>query len=438
MSLWQGATPTEGTDAPTWTVAELGEALSMALTDRFPTRVWVQGEIRNLKNPNPKGHRYFDLVEAPPEPGARPTATLSIALFNEARMRVNAKLREAGGAARMSDGVQIRIRARVNWWVGTGQLRLIMDDIDPVFTIGVLEAERAKLLAKLAQEGLLDMNSRRRLPALPLRVALVTSYGSAAHADALHELESSGYRFQVTTIDARVQGRDAPASVARALAAAADYDVDVVLLVRGGGARTDLVAFDSEQVARAIATCSLPVFCGVGHEVDRSVADEVAHTSAKTPTACAAELVSLVQATDQGLQRSMANLARHAQATLLRASSRMDRAALRTHNASERRLRDARAGQSALIRRLITAPSRQLSLAGSRLDHAQQTVTLADPARLLARGWSITRTLDGTAVRDPADAPPGTVVVTTVAGGSIKSRVESPGADKTHQHAELT
>lgn len=437
---------------PTWSVAELGRALRLALADRFPGEVWVRGEIRNLRPPNANGHRYFELVEAGAEPGARPTASLSVALFDRARRQVNETLRAAGGAMRMADGIEIRIRGSIDWWVASGKLQLVMSDIDPVFTIGQLDIERARLLARLQAEGLTRRNAALPLVPLPLRVGLITSRGSAAHADTLHELERSGYRFTVITTDVRVQGPDAPRLVAAALGRLPHAGVDAVLVVRGGGARTDLVAFDDERVARAIATCPVPVFCGIGHEVDRSVADEVCHTSAKTPTACATALVEQVQRSERALERGWAQVAGRIERSLDQAAARLDRAADRSARSTRLVLRAASGNHDratsrltrsatstlrqqarhldALQHRLVSSPRQSLRRTAERLDQLDQQRRLADPARLLARGWSVTHTAAGLLVRDPADAPPGTPLHTIVAAGTLYSQVVADPDDR--------
>lgn len=458
MTLWDPGDPgiEETAEKPpaelvaTWTVAELGRALRLALSSRFPEEVWVRGEIRNLRAPNANGHRYFDLVEAGAEPGARPTASLSVALFDRARRQVNESLRAAGGAMKMADGIEIRIRGSLDWWVASGKLQLVMSDIDPVFTIGQLDIERARLLARLHDEGLTRRNGELPLVPLPLRVGLVTSRGSAAHADTLHELERSGYRFTVVTTDVRVQGPDAPRLVAAALGHLARAGVDVVLVVRGGGARTDLVAFDDERVARAIATCPVPVFCGIGHEVDRSVADEVCHTSAKTPTACATALVEQVQRSERALERGWAQVAGRVDRSLDQATARLDNAAGRSARSTRLALRAASAHHDRatgrltrsttstlrqqarhleeLQQRLVSSPRQALRRTSERLEQLDQQRRLADPVRLLARGWSVTHTEAGLLVRAPADAPPGTRLHTIVAAGTLHSRV-AEGAD---------
>src|SRR5690606_38881735 len=290
-TLWDDA------DDPTWSVPELAEAIALRLRTAFPDEVWVRGVIRNLNPARRGGTVWFDLVEpaADGDLSRPPRATLAVVLFDAARRRVNARLTAAAGRVRMTDGTEVRIRGRITFYERGGRLQLQMSDIDPDFTLGRLAADRERVLRQLAAEGLLDRQARLPRPLLPLRPGLVTSAGSAAEHDVLDELRASGIGFTVVRADVRVQGTRAPASVARGLRAVAARGVDLVLLVRGGGAATDLAAFDGEVIARAIAELEVPVLTGIGHDIDRSVADEVAHACYKTPTACAQAVVAQVR-----------------------------------------------------------------------------------------------------------------------------------------------
>ncbi|MBS1848355.1 MAG: exodeoxyribonuclease VII large subunit, partial [Actinobacteria bacterium] len=250
MTLWDSVDdePVDSSDTPdqpeTWTIAELSAAIGSGLRARFPTEVWLRGEISGMRPVGRTGHQYFDLIEPGSEPGTYPDAKLSVSLFRTSRARVLDVLAAAPGAATMADGVEVRIRGKVDWWASGGQLRIVMSDIDPVFTLGQLDAQRRALLALLASEGLLDANSRLAVPPVPLRVGLVTSAGSAAHADFVNELRSSPYAFDVLLADARVQGADAPRTIVAGIDKVAGLGVDVIAVVRGGGSRSDLVAFD--------------------------------------------------------------------------------------------------------------------------------------------------------------------------------------------------
>jgi exodeoxyribonuclease VII large subunit len=459
---------------PTWSVPELGEAIGLRVRTAFPDEVWVRGVIRNLNPGRRGGTVWFDLVEPAAEGDlARPPiASLAVVLFDTARRRVNARLTDAGGAVRMADGTEVRIRARVTWYDRGGRLQLQMSDIDPAFTLGRLAADRDRLLRTLDGEGLLARQARLPRPVLPLRLGLVTSRGSAAEHDVLDELRRSGIGFSVVMADVRVQGAHAPRSVAWGLKAVAARGVDVVLLVRGGGATTDLAAFDGETIARAVATLDVPVLTGIGHEVDRSVADEVAHTAYKTPTACAQAVVADVRgveattddtwrrivaaarrggraqaerlhtcgrhvalATRQGLAAADRDLAaggarvgREANGALARSTAGLDRAAGRVEAGGRAHLRthEHAVGDAAL--RLAQRPPRLLAAAERELRAVDAQVRALDPKRVLTRGWSITRTGDGRTVRSAADVAAGDELVTTLADGSVRSTVSADPA----------
>jgi exodeoxyribonuclease VII large subunit len=433
-------------DAPlhtvdTFTVSQLNRLIQQAVALTFPDEVWVEGEIASLRRHAASGNVYFQLVD----PGAaqpaerrgapsRAEAALDVVLLRANKEAVNRLLRRARPTAattdqrwpsiRMDDGVHIRIRAELEFVPRTGRLQLRMTSIDPEHTLGRLAAERDRVLAALAAEGLLERNAARPFPLLPTRLGLVTSGGSAAHADFLHELGRSSLAWHITAVHTRVQGPGADTEMAAAVRTLDRRGVDVIALVRGGGARTDLFAFDSEVLARAIAGADVPVVTGVGHEIDSSVADQVAALAYKTPTACAAALVERAEAAAAAPEAAWSAIASRAReivdlrAAGLRATGR--RLAFVTRvRVEEQGSRVDRAE----VRLRATAPA-ALGRADRRLATLAARVDGVDPARALARGWSITRTADGGLVRDPATVEQGTDLVTTVAGGEIRSRVE--------------
>lgn len=440
MSLFDDAEV--GAAEPTLSVTELADRIGNALRAAFRDEVWVRGEIRDLTRAR-SGHVYFTLVD----PDVEGTSCISVMLSDRNKAGVNRSLRSAGDAVRMTDGTEVRLRGRVDWYGPRGQLQLRMTAIDPAYTLGQLEVARAQLLARLRSEGLLDANGRLPLPPVPLRVGLVTSGGSAAEADFLHELGRSGFAFDVVRCDARVQGFDAPHSVVAAIDAAVAAGVDVVCVVRGGGARTDLAAFDDERIARAVAACPLPVLTGIGHEVDRSVADDVAHTAEKTPTACAHALVVRVRAYVEAVEAAWSGIAASAERTtrahaerlasiaeragraattgLVAADHRLRAGSDRVLRATRGHLRDAEAGTRERARRLEQRAPRALAEAERSLGSVEARVRALDPVRTLARGWSITRTADGRVVRAPGDVGPGDELTTELAGGAVRSTVAS-------------
>lgn len=408
------------------TVRQLCDVVDQTIATLFPDEIWVRGAISGLKR-SANGHVYFDLVDPDDQQG---TAVIPVALFANNKHRVNAILKKSGGGVKMTDGIEIQIRGRLTYYPRQSRLQLIMSLIDPAFTLGQLTENRDRVLASLRADGLLERNRRLTSPVLPLRLALITSRGSAAEADFLHELETSVHPFEIIALDARVQGDDATRSLLAALLQAGGLDVDAIALVRGGGARTDLVAFDDETLARAIAESPLPVIVGIGHEVDRSIADEVAHVAAKTPTACARYFIDAadqfrarVDAAAAGIDRASHRTLALATASLADARSRLGRSAIRTVEREAMRLEVINDG-------LNRSSQSVLERATSRLDGVEVRLADLDPATTMARGWSITRGTDGRAVRSISDIGPGDRLITTMADGRVHSNVTTVEPDR--------
>lgn len=386
-------------------VREICDVVSAAISGAFPAEVWVRGTISGLKR-HSSGTVYFDLVDESDELGSPTSAVMSVALFEKDKQRVNNILRKvAATGVRMADGMEILIRGGVRYNSRSGRVQLKMSLIDPSYTVGRLEIAKALLLAELKAEGLLDANKSLPLSVVPLKVALITSANSAAEADFVNELLGSGYPFDIHVFDTRVQGDDAIASLTASLLALRlqATDFDVAAIVRGGGARADLVAFDHGDVARAIAKCEVPIIIGVGHDIDRSVCDEVAHTSTKTPTACAAYIVGLLDRFANRLETASRSLVRLGAAQLRMEGARIE----------------------AVAKRLEAAPGRHLLNESHRLGNAEVRARALDPTAALARGWSITRTDTGDPVRSIADLAVGSNLITTVADGQIRSTISA-------------
>ena len=304
-----------------------------------------------------------------------------------------------------------------------------MNGVDPTFTLGRLAAERDRILRQLAKEGLLTANRANPIPVPPLRIGLVTSVGSAAHADFIQELARSGWPFTVLEYDTRVQGDGAAADLSEALHMLATHRPDVIALVRGGGSATNLAAFDAEVLARTIAALDVPVVTGIGHEVDRSVADEVAHTALKTPTACAMAIVEQVRAFADAVAGLQVAIAERVTGAVDRAGLLVDDLARRTAVAATAVLNRRADRLVDLGGRLRRGPPGILDRQAERLDGMAGRLRALDPARIVARGWSITRRADGSLVRSVADVSPGDPLVTRVAGGTVTSTVDATSAD---------
>ncbi len=424
---------------PTFTVRELAGAINALFQRGFDDGVWVRGEIQGWQE-RANGHAYFNLTEESDEG----KATVSVVLFGGTFRRLLPLLRRH--RLHLENGIAVRIHGRLEFYGPTGRTTLVMDGLDARFTLGQLAAQRDQLLRVLVGEGLLDRNRRLPLPVVPLRVGLVTSVDSAAWHDVRSELARSGLAFRLRVVDVRVQGEGAEQAIAEAIAQLSTDALDVIMLVRGGGARTELATFDSEPIARAIAWSAVPVFTGLGHEIDRSVADEVAHTALKTPTACAAALVArvsgylgMVEGCWEAIARRASHAGTRAEGRLLETARRVARCTAGAVDTAGQRLdlegrrlrREVDIVAIAATARLDRASGRLVAAARRAPLEAERSLAASaaragafDPARALARGWSITHTADGRLVRSVADTGAGVELVTTVADGQVRSRVE--------------
>ena len=422
---------------PTYTVGELAEAINDALRRGFSDGVWVRGEISGWSDRGQ--HAYFTLVD---DDGTK--AAVNVQFFANARMRLRPMLQKH--RLRLADGMKVRVFGYLDYYAPTGRIGLKMTGIDPKYTLGDIAQSRDEVIRRLVADGLLDANKRRPLSPIPLRVGVVTSVGTAAWHDFHDELQRSALGFSLTVIDTRVQGEFAEQMVAAAIVTLSRrIDLDAMVVIRGGGARNELAVFDAEGIARAIAASPVPVLTGLGHEVDRSVADEVAHTTLKTPTACAGALIARAAQYRADAEATFASIVRESRHALGTATGELSetahRIARRTHAAVERadeRLRMrvdtlARSAPASLARadrRLVDTGDRVLARAGtvidrstSRLDVLAARVAALDPAVQLARGWSITRDADGRVVRSTQDVTRDDIITIAVADGLITSTV---------------
>ena len=338
----------------TWSVGGLLLAVSDALNARFAA-VSVRGELASFTRAA-SGHCYFTLKDAEGEAGLR------CAMFRRAAAMLSFAARE---------GQQVEVRGRLAVYEPRGELQLVVESMQ-LQGQGQLYEEFLRLKAKLEAQGLFDVARKRALPAHPRVVAVVTSLAGAALHDVVTTLRRRAPQVAVHVYPSVVQGAEAPAALVQALAAAQrDAHADVVLLCRGGGSLEDLWAFNDERVVRAVAACTLPLVCGVGHETDVCLSDLAADVRAATPTA-AAELIAPER--DALLQ----DLAQRQQRLRLRVLHRLDASAQRLDNLALRLQRPAgllhvqAARLSALQQRHQTVMRRALDLAQHRLQQGGQ------------------------------------------------------------------
>ncbi len=448
--LFEQEPPPPPRGAASFTVAQFNELIGRALTQVFPDDVWVEGEISNLRKPK-SGHVYFDLIE-PTQPGVTSAARISVVLWNSTKLIVNKQLKKQNVGA-MGDGMAVRIRAAVDFFEAQGKLQLRMTGIDPRYILAAMAAEREALIERLHREGLTEQNKRLPIPVMPLRVGLVTGAKSAAEADFLEELKATPFSFHVVICNSKVQGEHAPTELVAGLRTLYRRDdLDLIAVVRGGGARGDLAVFDNELVARTIAASPVPVLTGIGHEIDRSVADVVSHQSLKTPTAVAGALIQSVERYVEHVEAQWHGISHLSQRRIDHAEQRLDDLAARSARAgrdglllAEQRLHNlgslmSRAGMRSIERaaqrlniregELPKRARRALRDASSSLDHSQAHLNAYNPSIMLERGWSITRTPNGDVIRSVADVDSGDTLVTQIADGALISNISVVDPEK--------
>jgi len=393
--------------APVLSVSQLLRSVRDLLERRFPLQ-WIAGEVSNLR-PAASGHLYFTLKDD--------GAQVDCVMF---------KGRAAHLDWELADGQRVEARALVTLYEPRGRFQLNVESMRRA-GLGPLFERFLKLKEKLEEEGLFDADAKRPIPEHPRQVGVVTSLAAAALRDVLTCLRRRNPSIPVVIYPAPVQGEGAAAKLVQALAAAnRRAECDVLLLVRGGGSIEDLWQFNEEALARAIRASAIPVVGGVGHETDFTIADSAADERAPTPTA-AAELVSPRR--DALLARVAENAFRLSRETARRleyAMQNVDALARRLVHPAER-LRNLCQHLAHLAVRLAGATTQHLSDLRSRLDIARARLAGLGHDAVLARGYSLTLTLNGEIVRSDAQVAEGERIVTTLAKGKLESQILKKG-----------
>lgn len=405
----------------TYSISGLNRAIAGLFARHTPAQgFWVRGEIQRLTRSR-AGHCYLELVERDPR-AQEPRAVAAAILWSSRRSQVEQALGRVG--VELADDLSVRVKVRVTFYEPSGRVQLELLDVDPAFTAGDMALAREQVRRSLRAAGLFEANRRLAFPLVPLRIALVASAGSAAYHDFTHELRASGFAFAVKLFDTRVSGAGAAGEVA-ATVRRAGAGGDVMVIVRGGGARSELTVFDSEAVALAVASSPVPVWVGVGHEIDRSICDEVASRCFKTPTATAQALVECVRMFAGSLDLLHHRLGTATRNRLIRVEDDLDRQLPRLGSGAMALAARRTADLDRWALALAATPRRRLALAETKLEGVAAQVRALDPARVLARGFSITRDAAGLVVRDGAALVPGDRITTELAAGRAASVVES-------------
>ncbi len=408
-------------DQPILEVGEFYQLLTAHLEAGFGRRRphWVRGEIAKVYE---KGHVYVDLVDAGTASSDTKRPVLNAHCW--ATPWAPLKRRLAAEGVTLKAGMVVSFYGYVDVYAPQGKIGFSITEIDVEGLLGDVARRRQELIARLASEGLLDVNKRLALSPVPLRVGLVASPGTEGYNDFTGQLLNSPFSFAVTLVKTVVQGDAAPRQIAGAIAALDEYGVDLICVVRGGGSKGDLVCFDDERVARSIASSLTPVFTGIGHTGDESVADLVAHTRAITPTKLGEEVVALVARWYETNVQTPAQRVLEASNDVLEEASVYLAERRRTMIFAVRdRLRSEERHLASTRQRLVIHSGHLLASATQMLTSTRQLLAAYDPARRLAQGWSVVTKANGSVVKSLTDIAPGDDVRVLVSDGTFSAQV---------------
>lgn len=401
---------------------ELNALVRRSLEQCLPDEYWIQAELSDVRS-NTTGHCYLEFVQKDPRSNNLVAKARGMIWSNIYRL-LKPYFEETTGQL-FASGIKVLVKVTVQFHELYGYSLTVLD-IDPAYTLGDMARRRREILMQLEEEGVLTLNKELEMPVLPQRIAVISSATAAGYGDFCHQLQhnSGGFFFYTELFPALMQGNQVEESVLAALDRINDRvnEFDVVVIIRGGGATSDLSGFDTYLLAAACAQFPLPVITGIGHERDDTVLDSVAHTRVKTPTAAAELLIHRITESADHLEELSARLQQGAYALLEQEGRRLEMIQTRIPNLVHRKLTDARFALLAAGKDLAQATQTLLSRHRHRLELLRQRVADASPDKLLSRGYSITLK-DGKAVTDAASLNPGDQLVTRLAKGSFTSEV---------------
>jgi exodeoxyribonuclease VII large subunit len=406
----------------TLSLLELNGRVKSTLQFEMPDAYWVQAEISSI-SPSGQGHCYLELVQKDAT-GRNFLAKAKANIWRGTWLKLKPYF-EAQTGETLKVGMKVLLQVTVTFHEVYGY-SLVVQDIDPAYTMGDMARRRKEILEQLARDGVIGLNKELEIPALPHRIAVISSATAAGWGDFRNQLDGNiyGFRFYVKLFPALMQGDDVERSVVSALNAVAARrdDFDLVVIIRGGGAVSELSCFDSYNLAFNIANFPLPVITGIGHERDDTVADVVAHTKVKTPTAAAEFIINRVFDTASELE----NLTRRMSDAI---TGRMNAENVRIERLSQKLpslFAVLKARQEQLLEtvwiRSVNGVRNLLTSQTHKLEILDKTLAAADPAVILKRGYSLTRA-GGRVVKSASDLKKGDRLTTVFADGSVESEI---------------
>jgi len=427
-----------------YSILELNNTIRNILKTEFPDYIWVAGEIQDLKLSRDRRHVFFSLAEKHPEID-QVVAQVGAIIFESYKNNILKKLEELD--FKLRDGLEIKIKCEVDLYPRQGSFRLIVVDIDPLYTIGKLSQSRQKVIEKLNKEGLLEKNKSIFIPEISLRIGLITAYNSAAYWDFLDELKKSKYGFYIIVYDCYMQGRYTEEDIVYALNYFNKFDkdsLDVIVITRGGGSMADLSWFDNENIARAIAFSKIPVITALGHQINFTVADLVANTSLKTPTKAAQFLIDRIRGFMDKLRGIEKNISQYIKNLLILKKSNLENFIIKIESYLLRYFRfhrdellDKKGKLNSISKIFFIARKKELEEIRSfiklhledffkkhknDLKYKEEKINILDPKNILKRGYSITLK-NSKPIREVDNVNIGDIIETILYKGILTSNI---------------
>lgn len=399
---------------------DLNALVRRSLEQCLPDEYWVQAELSDVRT-NSTGHCYLEFIQKDSRSNNLIAKARGTIWANVYRL-LKPYFEESTGQAFVS-GIKVLVQVTVSFHELYGY-SLTVQDIDPTYTLGDMARRRREILKQLEEEGVLTLNKELEMPVLPQRIAVVSSPTAAGYGDFCHQLKnnSRGFFFHTELFPALMQGDRVEESVLSALDAILNRqeDFDAVVIIRGGGATSDLSGFDTYLLAAACAQFPLPIITGIGHERDDTVLDSVAHTRVKTPTAAAEYLINCMDLVADELEVLISQLHESVRSRLTEEHRKLISYRNRIPSAVVRRVSDAKLALLTTRKDISLAVQTSLSRQRHRLELLQQRLADASPEKILARGYSITLK-DGKVVKNAAMLNEEDEIITRFYRGEVAS-----------------
>ena len=409
-------------EAQALSLYELNGLIKRSIRSCMPDTYWVQAELSDVRS-NYSGHCYLEFIQKNVA-GNNLIAKARGTIWSNIYKMLKPYFEQETGQT-FASGIKVLVQVAVEFHELYGYSLTVLD-IDPTYTVGDMARKRREILRQLEEEGVIDLNKELDMPMLPQRIAVISSATAAGYGDFCNQLQNNprGYDFHTELFPAIMQGERVEETILAALDAinARIEEFDAVVIIRGGGATSDLSGFDTYLLAASCAQFPLPIITGIGHERDDTVIDSVAHTRVKTPTAAAEFLIAKLDKCADVLDEMSSRLMQGVRNRLLWEHRRMESLTQRIPTSAYKRISEAKYALLSARRDIQLASQSFLSMKKHRLELLQQKLNDALPEKQLARGYSITLK-DGKAVKNASLLEEGDVLVTVLHQGKVESVV---------------